>query len=84
VLDFGVAKFISGYTEQKTADTTTGAVLGTLRYMSPEQRSGQAAHQAWDLWALAVMTYEMLTGCYPFEDSSFDWLSADPLFRSLP
>lgn len=49
VLDFGVAKFISAYTEQRTADTATGAVLGTLRYMSPEQRGGQAAHQAWDL-----------------------------------
>ena len=84
VLDFGVAKFISAYTEQRTADTATGAVLGTLRYMSPEQRGGQAAHQAWDLWALAVMTYEMLTGCYPFEDSSFDWLSAGPTVPFTP
>ena len=84
VLDFGVAKFISAYTEQRTADTATGAVLGTLRYMSPEQRGGQAAHQAWDLWALAVMTYEMLTGCYPFEDSSFDWLSAGPVVPFTP
>jgi len=84
VLDFGVAKFISAYAEQRTADTATGAVLGTLRYMSPEQRGGQAAHQAWDLWALAVMTYEMLTGCYPFEDSSFDWLSAGPVVPFTP
>jgi len=84
VLDFGVAKFISAYTEQGTVDTAIGAVLGTLRYMSPEQRGGQAAHQAWDLWALAVMTYEMLTGCYPFEDSSFDWLSAGPVVPFTP
>jgi serine/threonine protein kinase len=52
--------------------------------MSPEQRGGQAAHQAWDLWALAVMTYEMLTGSYPFKDSSFDWLSAGPVVPFTP
>lgn len=30
------------------------------------------------------MTYEMLTGCYPFEDSSFDWLSAGPAVPFTP
>jgi len=67
VLDFGLAKFVPNSTEQPTADTAPGAVVGTLRYMSPEQRLGEAAHHAWDLWALAVVTYEMLTGAYPFE-----------------
>jgi eukaryotic-like serine/threonine-protein kinase len=43
VLDFGIAKFVSDCTEQ-TADTAAGVVLGTPGYMSPEQRSGQAAH----------------------------------------
>jgi len=52
--------------------------------MSPEQRGGQAAHQAWDLWALAVMTYEMLTGSYPFEDSSYDWLSPESVVPFTP
>jgi tRNA A-37 threonylcarbamoyl transferase component Bud32 len=75
VLDFGVAKFLSKSTEQLTADTAAGAVLGTPRYMSPEQRRGLDAHEAWDLWALAVMAYEMLTGSYPFEDRSPDWLA---------
>lgn len=76
VLDFGVAKFLSNSTEQPTVDTAPGAVLGTPRYMSPEQRREEEAHHAWDLWALAVMTYEMLTGAYPFEDNSPDWLAA--------
>jgi serine/threonine protein kinase len=66
ILDFGLAKFVAG-SNDRTVDTATGAILGTVRYMSPEQREGQSADQAWDIWALAVTTYEMLTGCYPFD-----------------
>lgn len=65
VLDFGLAKF---YDPTSTADvparlTRDGAVFGTPVYMSPEQVRGQAAadHRA-DLWALACITYECLTG----------------------
>jgi serine/threonine protein kinase len=76
VLDFGLAKFLSNSTQQPTVDTAPGAMLGTPRYMSPEQRRGEAVHQAWDLWALAVVTYEMLTGAFPFEDNSpGDWFA---------
>jgi len=65
VLDFGIAKFLPTATQQPTADTATGALVGTLRYMSPEQWRGEEAHPAWDLWALAVVAYEMLTGAHP-------------------
>ncbi len=65
VLDFGLAKF---YDPTSTAEvparlTREGAVFGTPVYMSPEQVRGQAAadHRA-DLWALACITYECLTG----------------------
>jgi len=84
VLDFGVAKFLSNRTEEQTVDTAAGAVLGTPRYMSPEQRSGQEAHHAWDLWALAVITYEMLTGSYPFESSHHDRLATGPVVPFVP
>jgi tRNA A-37 threonylcarbamoyl transferase component Bud32 len=65
VLDFGVAKFLPA-AAQETADTQSGALVGTLAYMSPEQLRGQPVDPSWDLWALAVVTYEMLTGAYPF------------------
>ena len=84
LLDFGLAKFVSNCTEERTVDTAAGAVLGTTRYMSPEQRSGQAPHHAWDLWALAVMTYEMLTGSYPFGSDSRDRLAAGPVVPFTP
>jgi tRNA A-37 threonylcarbamoyl transferase component Bud32 len=74
LLDFGLAKFLSTATQDLTADTAPGAVLGTLRYMSPEQWRGEEARPSWDLWALAVLAYEMLTGAYPFcGNSPVDW-----------
>jgi len=65
VLDFGLAKFVPNST-QATADTASGVLMGTLFYMAPEQLRGQAVEAAWDLWALGVTAYEMLTGAQPF------------------
>ena len=85
VLDFGIAKFLPIATQQLTVDTAPGVVLGTLRYMSPEQWRGDDARPAWDLWALAVVTYEMLTGAYPFEGRSpADWFGNGLVARFTP
>ncbi|HLO06924.1 MAG TPA: protein kinase [Terriglobales bacterium] len=85
ILDFGIAKFLSTATLQPTADTTPGAVMGTLRYMSPEQWRGGEPSALWDLWALAVVAYEMLTGIYPFEGHSpADWLRAGEAAKFVP
>jgi len=85
VLDFGIAKFLSTATQQRTADTAPGALLGTPRYMSPEQWFGQQPLPAWDLWALAVVAYEMLTGAHPFDaQSPADWLGAGRAARFTP
>jgi eukaryotic-like serine/threonine-protein kinase len=79
VLDFGIAKFLSTATQQRTADTAPGALLGTPRYMSPEQWLGQEPQPAWDLWAVAVVAYEMLTGSHPFGDKSpAEWRGIGP------
>jgi serine/threonine-protein kinase len=48
------------------SDTSPGQLLGTLAYMSPEQLRGLPPSPAWDLWALAVVTYEMVVGTHPF------------------
>ncbi len=67
VLDFGIAKFVRPALHS-TALTATGAVVGTLGYLSPERIRGGAPNPSWDMWALAVVVYEMLAGRRPFPD----------------
>ncbi len=69
ILDFGVAKAIAPKQEEPTAtlyDTAPGMLVGTVRYMAPEQFRGGEPAESWDLWALAVIAYEMFPGAYPF------------------
>jgi len=84
VLDFGIAKLLSNVDGWGTLETVTGAILGTPRYMSPEQRSGQEAHHTWDIWALAVMAYEMLTGYYPFDGIYHDCITSGSTVPFIP
>jgi tRNA A-37 threonylcarbamoyl transferase component Bud32 len=63
ILDFGIA-VIAGANESRI--TATGIVVGTPHYLCPEQISGAALTPAADQFALAVVTFEMLTGRKPF------------------
>jgi tRNA A-37 threonylcarbamoyl transferase component Bud32/uncharacterized tellurite resistance protein B-like protein len=62
VLDFGIAKV-----EDETALTRAGMVFGTAAYMAPEQATASALDGRADMYALACMAYEMLTGRLPFD-----------------
>jgi serine/threonine-protein kinase len=85
VLDFGVAKFVSASAPTQSMTTAAGQLIGTLRYMSPEQLRGESAAPAWDLWALAVVTYEIFTGEYPFSgDTMTEWHAAVMAGRFTP
>ena len=61
--DFGLAKMIGGSTQI----TETGVGLGTPDYMSPEQGMGSQVDQRTDIYSLAVILYEMLTGQVPYQ-----------------
>jgi serine/threonine protein kinase len=73
VLDFGVAKLAAHILDDDEGAITlrqAGALIGTPRYMAPEQYNGDDLAPAADVYSLGVILYEMLTGMAPFTGSS--------------
>jgi serine/threonine-protein kinase len=69
VVDFGIAKRAAAEADNK-ALTQTGFILGTPQYMSPEQVAGEPLDLRSDLYSLAIVSYEMITGALPFGGNS--------------
>ena len=82
VVDFGLAKVRD--VAATTALTYTGAVIGTLYYMSPEQCSGEELDARADVYSLGAMFYEMLTGGPPFSSRNLAGLIAKHLHEPPP
>ena len=75
LMDFGIAKIVGAVTGDEAdpaeALTTTGIIIGTPQYMSPEQACGDKTIDArTDQYSLAVVGYRMLSGVLPFEGES--------------
>src|SRR6516165_6669267 len=93
VLDFGLAKAISGASEGSAAlsnsptlvnsfgATNAGVIIGTAAYMSPEQARGFAADQSGDIFAFGCVLYEMLTGQQAFQGETVSDILASVLAR---
>jgi len=82
LLDFGLARL-----EREATMSGVGGhvVVGTPAYLSPEAHAHQRANLSFDLWALAVVFYEVLTGRRPFEGQSTEELAANIAeYRGVP
>ena len=69
IVDFGLAKPFEG-DDPKFAVSASGAVLGTLKSMAPEQARGHRIDHRADLFSLGVLLYELVAGTVPFGGSS--------------
>jgi TolB-like protein/Tfp pilus assembly protein PilF len=85
LLDFGIAKLTEDETGSQSATTSVlsvswpGAVMGTVRYMSPEQARGSKVDERTDIFSLGVVMYEMLTGTAPFQGETASDIIAEIL-----
>jgi len=95
VLDFGLSKFLSTHDEKARAtataqtttagvETTAGMLVGTFDYMSPEQLRGEPPAVSWDLWAIAVVAYQALTGALPFPKYMSEGWRPDVVYGFTP
>lgn len=91
ILDFGLAKFVESKSEDDTAKllSTSGAVMGTVPYMSPEQVRGKKLDGRTDIFSLGAMLYEILSDKQPFaRESNAETISAilndDPAMSEIP
>ncbi len=71
IVDFGIAKVAAAVDDTAmTASTQPGTLLGTPRYMAPEQLRGGVVDARSDVWSLAVTLFEMIAGVHPFAQAS--------------
>ncbi len=81
VVDFGLARSIGG---QQTALTSTGATIGTLHYMAPERFVGREVDGRADVYSLACVLHECLTGGPPFTGEDLPTLMYAQLYTGAP
>ena len=92
VLDFGIAKLAEQEVPVTMAEeealllveTNLGSILGTVRYMSPEQARGAHVDRRTDIWSLGVVLYEMVTGHVPFTGDTPGEVMSSILEREPP
>ncbi|MCC7538339.1 MAG: protein kinase [Deltaproteobacteria bacterium] len=85
ILDFGISKFLEASALLGEPATRTGVLLGTPYYMSPEQlRGAPTIDQRTDVYAMAVVLFEMLTGNVPYKSPSLADLAMAVLMGPQP
>ena len=89
ILDFGLAKltepaFLDDAPTRMVTATQAGLVLGTVRYMSPEQARGEKLDARTDIFSFGIVLYEMISGSTPFPGDTASDVLASILTRDVP
>jgi serine/threonine protein kinase len=85
LLDFGISKGANPFEAQGSALTSTGAVMGSPMYMSPEQvRNSKDVDPRTDIWSLGVVLYELLAGVPPFNGATLGEILASIIEAEVP
>jgi serine/threonine protein kinase len=79
LIDFGIAR-----TAEETGVTMTGAAIGTWAYMAPERFNTGEIHPSSDIYALACVLYECLTGQQPFPGNTLEQVASGHIFTKPP
>ena len=80
ITDFGIARTMTSMTRM----TSTGTILGTPMYMSPEQTQGREVDGRSDLYSLAIVLFELVTGRCPYEAESAIAIGVKQLSEGIP
>ena len=85
VIDFGVARMVDSDVSAATVHSQSGQLIGTLRYMSPEQSLGDATEidTRSDVYALGVVLYELLTGQLPYDMTTLSPFDIPRIIREV-
>jgi serine/threonine-protein kinase len=81
ILDFGIAKLM--HTVPSRPQTSTGVVLGTVHYMSPEQAQGEAVDERADLYSVGCILYQLVTGAVPYGGANVMQVLAQLVTKTL-
>jgi len=85
VVDFGMAKIVTGQGTGTTALTAHNMVFGTPEYMAPEQARGDELDARCDVYATGIILYELLVGAVPFSGASpLNVLTAQLTAQAVP
>ena len=79
LMDFGIARSLTDHKEL----TRTGAAIGSLHYMSPEQVQGAAVDHRSDIYSVGIVLYEMVTGTKPIQGDS-SWAIMNAHLNQIP
>ncbi len=85
LLDFGISKGASPLAAHNSGITSTGTIMGSPAYMSPEQlKSSKSVDARTDIWSIGVVMYELLTGKSPFDGETLGQVLAAIVEAEVP